>query len=232
MIKGDALVREDVERAWKEAAGKENKPIDVLLFTVGGTPKFSLLNGFTISPANLVTQSLLNTLSTIPPQPFQPRIITISSTGLTRTSHASLPLPLKPLYGYLLRVPHEDKVGAERVVAHCAGWKWDAKEDGEPGADIMGTEEWRGREGLPKEGELKRVLVIRPALLTDGDCLADKLEAKPGKCGKKELKKAYRVSEEELGGWTVSRKDVAHFVVDAIVHRWDEFENKCVSIAY
>ena len=120
------------------------------------------------------------------------------------------------------------------MVAHCAGWKWDAEEDGEPGADIMGTKEWRGREGLPKEGELKRVLVVRPALLTDGECLADKLEleAKQGKGGKKESKKAYRVSEEELGGWTVSRKDVAHFVVDAIIHRWDEFENKCVSIAY
>ena len=35
LIKGDALVREDVEQAWKEAAGKENKPVDVLLFTVG-----------------------------------------------------------------------------------------------------------------------------------------------------------------------------------------------------
>jgi hypothetical protein len=45
-------------------------------------------------------------------------------------------------------------------------------------------------------------------------------------------KKSYRVSEAELGGWTVSRKDVAHFVADVTLSRWDEFENKRVSIAY
>lgn len=28
--------------------------------------------------------------------------------------------------------------------------------------------------------------------------------------------KTYRVSEEELGGWTVSRKDTAKFVVDVV----------------
>jgi hypothetical protein len=93
---------------------------------------------------------------------------------------------------------------------------------------ISGHERVEGQGGS-KEGELKRVLVVRPALLTDGECLAEKLELEGVK---KESKKAYRVSEGELGGWTVSRKDVAHFVVDAIVHRWDEFEDKCVSIAY
>ena len=154
----------------------------------------------------------------------QPRIITISSTGLTKTSHAALPLPLKPLYGYLLAVPHKDKVGAERLISHCAGWAWNTEEDGEPDESIMGPN-WTERPGLPDAGSLKRVLVIRPALLTDGECRAEK----PGRDASVA---PYSVSETELGKWTVSRKDTAHFVVDAILNRWSEFENKCVNIAY
>jgi hypothetical protein len=42
----------------------------------------------------------------------------------------------------------------------------------------------------------------------------------------------YRVSEQELGGYTISRKDIAHFVVDALTRRWNEFENKRVNVAY
>ncbi|KDR73735.1 hypothetical protein GALMADRAFT_72063 [Galerina marginata CBS 339.88] len=220
LVKGDALVKENVRHSWDESTKHGN--VDLLLFTVGGTPKFSITKGFVIEPANLVTQSLFNALTTMPKTGPQPRIITISSTGLTRTSHAALPLPLKPLYGYLLAVPHKDKVGAERLVAHCAGWPWNAKDDGEPDEAMMGPD-WKTCEGLPEAGSLKRVLVIRPALLTDGECLAEK----PGKSGG-----AYRVSEEELGAWTVSRKDVAHFIADAVLNRWAEFENKCVSIAY
>ncbi|RDB18811.1 hypothetical protein Hypma_014521 [Hypsizygus marmoreus] len=231
LIKGDALVKDDVQRAWTEAATHSTSGIvDLLLFTVGGTPKFRLTKGFVITPFNLVTQSLLNVLITMPHQKPAPKLITISSTGLTRTSQASLPLPLKPIYGYFLAVPHKDKVGAERVVAHCAGWDWNSKDDGEPGDDIMGGSEWKKREGLPAPGTLKRILVIRPALLTDGECVAEKEVG--GKNGKAKGKAAYRVSEEELGGWTISRKDVAHFVVDAALNRWDDYEGKRVSIAY
>lgn len=154
----------------------------------------------------------------------QPRIITISSIGLTKTSHASLPLPLKPLYGYLLAVPHKDKVGAERLISHCAGWTWNTEEDGEPDEGIMGPN-WTERPDLPEAGSLKRVLVIRPALLTDGECRAEK----PGRDAGVP---PYLVSEKELGKWTVSRKDTAHFVADAILNRWSDFENKCVNIAY
>ncbi|KAG5644458.1 hypothetical protein DXG03_008358 [Asterophora parasitica] len=231
LVKGDALVREDVQKGWEAAASNSSSGTsvccEIYLFHLplnsqkpGGIPKFHVVKGFVISPPNLVTQSLLNALSTLPTP--RPRIITISSTGLTRTSHAALPLLLKPLYGYLLASPHRDKVGAERVVSHVAGWTWNSKEYGEPVAEVLDVEgQWRTLDGLPAEGTLKEdVLVIRPALLTDGECLAE--------TGKQK----YRVSEEELGGWTVSRKDVAHFVADASLNRWDEFKGKCVSIAY
>jgi hypothetical protein len=231
------LVKEDVQKAWVEAAkGEGEERVDVLLFTVGmispptclitqslivfagGTPKFELTKGFTVSPANLVTQSLINVLSTLPLH--HPKIITMSSTGLTKKSHANLPLALKPLYGYLLAVPHKDKLGSERVVAHCNGWSWDA-EDGER-EDILGSG-WMDK--LPEPGSVKDIVVIRPALLVDGDCKADKPK---DKCGKE----PYRVKEGDIGGWTVSRKDVAHFVVEGVLENWGEWKGKCISIAY
>jgi hypothetical protein len=102
------------------------------------------------------------------------------------------------------------------------------KNDGEPGDDIMGSD-WTKREGLPVAGSLKRALVIRAAILTNGDCVADKINAKGME---RDNKRAYRVSEGELGGWTISRKDVAYFLVDAVLNRWEEFENRRVNIAY
>jgi hypothetical protein len=195
----------------------------------GGIPKFHPLKGFVTNPVNLVTQCLLNALCTMPRTSPQPRVITITSVGLTRKSHASLPFALKPLYTYFLASPHQDKIGAERIISHCAGWEWNIPEDGNPSEDIMGAGDWTTREGLPAAGALKHVLVIRPAIFTDGECMAEK-DAPGGKKGKG--KEAYRVSESELGGWTISRKDVAHFIVDAVLNRWDEFEGRRVNIAY
>ncbi|KAF8646926.1 hypothetical protein AX16_007018 [Volvariella volvacea WC 439] len=223
LLQGDALVAADVQRAWDE--GAKNGPVDLLLFTVGGHPSFHPFKGAVINPTNLVTQSLLNVLATMPTTTPAPRLITLSSTGLTKTSHASLPFALKPLYGYLLAVPHADKAGSERAVFHAAGWEWNPADD-EPSEELMGSE-WRERlDRRFKDAPLKRVLVIRPSMLTDGECVAEKnLKGQAAKA-------PYRVSEGELGGWTVSRRDVAHFVVDAVQNRWDEYEGKIVNISY
>ncbi|KAE9395975.1 hypothetical protein BT96DRAFT_966590 [Gymnopus androsaceus JB14] len=210
LVKGDALVESDVKRAWDEAL--THGAVDLLLFTLGGKPTtFSITKGAGILPINLVTQCLLNTLCTMPKQSPQPRIIALSSTA-----HASIPLLLKPAYGYLGKIPHTDKQGAECAIAFCAGWKWE--KDG-PGDEIMG-ERWMEREGLPDAGSLKEVLVIKPGLLTDGDCRADS------------KKNAYRVTGVEDGGWTISRKDVAHFVADVALNRWNEFSGKTVNVSY
>lgn len=96
---------------------------------------------------------------------------------------------------------------------------------GEPGDDIMGPN-WKEREGLLKAGSFDNFLVVRPALLTDGECVADKEE------GKKKNKPPYRVSEKELGSYTVSRKDTAHFIADAVTSRWSEYGKKIVNIGY
>lgn len=52
------------------------------------------------------------------------------------------------------------------------------------------------------------------------------------KVGKKGRESGYEVTDEESGGWTVSRKDVAHFIVEAGLKKWNEYVNKRVYISY
>lgn len=131
------------------------------------------------------------------------------------------------LYSYLLAAPHRDKCGVERLAAHVTGWSWDGKDFGELGEDILDSAgKWKETPGLPAPGSLKDVLVVRPALLTDGECMAE------GVSGQPDSKAPYRVSEEEFTSWTVSRKDVAHFIFDVVMNHWDEFGGKRINIGY
>jgi hypothetical protein len=179
----------------------------------------NLAKGFVIDPPNLVTRSLHNVLSTLPTSFTQTKIISISANGLSKSSHKALPLLLKPLFRYFLTVPHQDKLGTERIASYCAGLEWD-EQDGEVGDDVMGAN-WK--QDLPRESGLSgRIVVVRPALLTDGECVADK-----------EQQKGYRVSDADLpGSWTISRRDVAHFLVEGVLKNWDEYKDKHISIAY
>jgi hypothetical protein len=58
-------------------------------------------------------------------------------------------------------------------------------------------------------------MIVRVALLTDG-----------------KEKGVYKVGAGEVEGWTVSRRDVAHFIVDAVTNRWEQYGGRQVSIAY
>jgi hypothetical protein len=173
------------------------------------------MKGFVITPNNLVTQCLLNVLCEMPKTSPLPKIITLSPSGVTRSSRAKVPFLLKPFYGYLINQPIQDKLASERVIYHCAGWEWNTAMDGEPVEDIPGKG-WENREGLPTPGSLKdSAMIVRAALLTDG-----------------EEKGVYKAGAGEVGGWTVSRKDVAHFIVDAVTNKWEEYGGRQVSIAY
>jgi len=143
-----------------------------------------------------------------------PKVIVLSASGATRSSRAQTPLLFRPIYGYLISQPLQDKLAAERVIHHCAGWDWNAA-DGEPAEDITG-EGWVNRQGLPTPGTLKDLaMIVRPAMLNDGEETG-----------------IYRAGAGEVGGWSVSRKDVAHFIVDVVTNRWQEYGGKQVSIAY
>lgn len=176
-----------------------------------------------MDPPNLVTNSLVNLFSTYPSSTTSPapKVVTLTSIGLTPREHAKLPLLLKPLYGAFLAAPHEDKLGAERVVVEAAKKTWPA-EDPEPKSGILpeGYAERLAATGVAWND----VVVVRPALLTDGACRAE--EAPAGKL-------PYRFSEDGVkGGYRMSRKDVAHFIVEVLLSDWEQFKGKAVSLAY
>jgi hypothetical protein len=232
LVQGDALIAEDVANAWAKAAEGENTSgVDFVLFTVGGTGTISLRKGAIIDPPNLCTQCALNVLCTMPTFQTQPKFIFISSIGTSKASHANLPVLLKPFYSWMLANPHADKLGSERVVHYCAGKEW---VDPEPSAELMnaGETEWQAREGLPGQGELKDWVIVRPALFTDGECKADDEGKKKGKKSTAS-KPPYKVVDGDAGaGYTISRRDVAHFLVEGVIMNWDTWQGKIVGISY
>ncbi|KAF7794295.1 hypothetical protein EIP86_005428 [Pleurotus ostreatoroseus] len=215
LVQGDALNIEDVANGWEKALEVPSRHVDLVLFTVGGTPSFSITRGAVIDPADLCTRALLNVLRALPSShrtpTTQPKIIAISSTGITQSSKERMPIIMRILYSVLLRQPHEDKLGMERVVAHCAGWAW---RDKEPQYDVL-PRHWRSVENTPQEGALKRMLLVRGAMFTDGKCMGDVQQTGD--------KTPYRVSEGDLknNGYTISREDVAHFLVEGALKDWD-----------
>ncbi|KAL5490680.1 hypothetical protein ACEPAI_5514 [Sanghuangporus weigelae] len=224
LVQGDAMKKEDVGKALT-VASEGDDPLDAVLFSVGGLGKLSITKGVVLDPPNLCALSMLNLLSVLPRDPAsQPKIVVVSSTGLGKTAHAALPLPLKPLYGFLLdgaQGPHADKLGMERALSYVAGWEWPAA-DGEPDKAIL-ADGWQDHIG--PYGWLKHAVVIRPALLTNGDSVGDNPK-KPGQ-------EPYRALDHEMkGSYTISRKDVVHFIVTRVFAEWNQWEGKCVRIAY
>jgi len=156
----------------------------------------------------------------------EPKFVFVSSTGLTKASHENLPILFKPLYSWLLQMPHADKLGLERVLHYSAGKPW---ADPEPEPEVMnggvgGGVDWKSRPGLPAAGSFKNWIVVRPALLTDGKCEADK----PDKKGK-----PYKIVEGDgYKGYTVSRADIAHFVAEEAILHWDQWKEKILAVGY
>lgn len=187
--------------------------------TSGGALHISPFFVGTISPPNLCTLALLHLLRTLPPSlrspTAQPKFVVLSTTGATAASHAALPAPVKLFYWWLLAQPHADKRAAERVFARVAGLAWDPRDVVGEGVLPRG---WEDLEGMPGEGEIRKVVVVRPAFLTDGP----------------ETGRVRAQVEGEAGGegWTVGRRDVARFVVEEVVGDWEKWEGRRVSVAY
>ena len=82
---------------------------------------------------------------------------------------------------------------------------------------------------LPPRGALSNIVIVRPTILTDGECRAQNHgNGEP-----------YRVRSEAgsdlpvEGSYTVSRRDVGHFIGECLLKdRWDEYKGKGVSIGY
>ncbi|KAG9016241.1 hypothetical protein FRB90_003633 [Tulasnella sp. 427] len=83
LVKGDALVEEDVRAAWIRA-NQDGLPVDAVLLSVGGAGTLSLTKGAVIGPPNICASSLLNLLAVIPHDlPTQPKIVAVTSNGAT-----------------------------------------------------------------------------------------------------------------------------------------------------
>ena len=182
-----------------------------------------------MDPADLCTRSLLTLLTTIPDAlrvpAAQPRFVCVTSNGILPESHAKIPLAIRPIYTYMLPAPHADKFGMERVLAHCTGTPWTAGK--EPQSEIL-PEGWRDTPGLFREGEMKHLVIIQPAMLTDGKCRGDEVEAE----GKGNAPYRTTVTDEFTDAYRVSRQDVGHFIAQDVVPNWSKWEGKSVVVAY
>lgn len=97
------------------------------------------------------------------------------------------------------------------AIFHAANWDW-PQEDPDP--EFLGKD-WQKE--IKPIGFLKEVVVIRPSLLTGGDDIT--------------AKGNYRTSLQELkGAYTISRSEVAHFVVERVSKHWDDWKGKVISI--
>lgn len=127
-----------------------------------------------------------------------------------------LPLPLKPIYWYLLRPAFMDKRGAEAILFHSIGQPYETKRDGTseaPGPEYL-KEGWKNTfpEGMLKDSG---AVVIRAAQLTDG-----------------ESRGVYRAAKGDFGTYNISRQDVAHFIVEDLTKNWDKYASGVVTVGY
>jgi hypothetical protein len=229
-----------VRRAWKAAGkgGAREGTVDFVITTVGeyliicfeycivlmcdlGGDSFSPTKGLYLDPPDLCTRALRALLSALPDhlrQPgSRPRIVALSSTGISEVGHAALPIVKRLTYPSLLAAPHRDMLCLELVLAHVSGHDGDwlpLTSRAEAGILPGG---WENLTGLPGAGQLPDAVLIRPAWLTDGPAKGE-----------------YRVLEGQgdRDCKTISREDVAHFITEQIVPQWKEWNGKAVSIGY
>lgn len=110
----------------------------------------------------------------------------------------------------------------EHVAAYCAGMPF-PDENYRP--DLL-PQGWKALEGVPAEGTFKSIVILRAGWLTDGPAMADE-KSDQGK-------RPYRVyvGDDKALGYTISRKDVAHFVVEEALGKWSDWEGKQINLFY
>lgn len=111
----------------------------------------------------------------------------------------------------MLSGPHRDKEGLEYVL-QSAATALPTPTSHFPPTDILSEIE---REAVPKN-VIPEIVIVRPALLTDGEPRGiDKIRA-----------------DEKLSTYTVSRKDVALFVVEKCLPGNDKWLNRTPVVGY
>jgi len=115
---------------------------------------------------------------------------------------------MRPIYA-MIKLPHADKLGMEKLIHYSAGWKEDWNEDGP--ADGLLPNGWENRLG---HGWLKSVVIVRPPVFSEG-----------------EGKGKYRAGTDLKSVWMVNRKDVARFIVTDLLQDWSKYDGKAIVVA-
>lgn len=217
LFKGDATSKEDVVSAWK-AAITASGIVNVVLFAVGPTAKFKVFKGMTVNPPNVSAMSYFNTLLAInsgPENTSSLKTIVLSAKSVTPGAMASLPTLVRLFAGWMLRNVNLDKRGMEALVFHGWGKEYEEGMTPTPSQGIL-PDDWK--EQLPHAGWAKSTVLIRPPRLTD-----DPERVK------------YRADIHDFPVWSISRRDLAGFIVDRVLasdDEWKKFEGEVVTIGY
>jgi len=221
---GDALSKDDIQKAWDVAAEKGS--VDYVIFTVGGKPEFSWTKGIHLGNPRICSScmhALLSVMSNPQTKGVEStKVIAVTSNGVTKKSHDAMPFLVRIFCNLVLTVPHQDKRAVEKFMAHCTS---------NPDYELTDKEilylEKSGHlfsnwgEGLRK-GDLLETLVVRPSLLTDGVSVCETKGPEGMRAGPEDLPSA----------WTISRKDVGWFIAKKAIKDWDSYKGKAVTVTY
>lgn len=154
-----------------------NRPVDLIISAVGAVPKFNRFMVPSIDDPRVCSNSMTALLSAVGSlkTPTKPIVVAVSSTGISDFGR-DIPVPMVPLYHWLLAVPHKDKKAMEVAIA----------EDVKSASPVIGG-----------------FVGIRPSLLTNGAAkgVAGVRVGVESAKGFESLALGYTVSREDVGNW-------------------------------
>ena len=213
------------QKAVKETFDSCGSTLEAVLFTVGfAPPNFStleligqLFTGFTIDPPDLCARALAVVLTELHAfskgKQQQPKLIVVSSQGITEKGHHHMPFILRQVYPRLIAQPHADKCTMEIIIRDALKSVPETSVFPEDKEMVLPIPEPKPP---TKFLSATQVCVVRPSLLNDNDETG-----------------AYRVAQEcsISGCYFVSRKDVGHFMSRLLCGDAEEYWGQQVVIS-
>ncbi|KFY68178.1 hypothetical protein V496_01245 [Pseudogymnoascus sp. VKM F-4515 (FW-2607)] len=135
---------------------------------------FPILDDWTICQDGVST--ILDVLRLRRNADLKPLLVIISTTGISKFGR-DIPLPMVPLYHYMLSVPHKDKEAMELIIV-----------------DAMNNE--KGNDAI-----MGGYVIVRPSLLTNGPVCegAVRADVEDGDVAKNAI--GYTISRKDVGGY-------------------------------
>ena len=186
IIRGDATNTADVKRLLTPENGNA---ISAIVFGVGSLPKLQ----WSVYPVTLVQPRLCETAmrtllaaleSLVSTGMTRPDVVALSSTGIS-SGPRDVPFLYGGLYHWLLKIPHDDKRAMEKLL-------------------------WNQTKREKKERVVKRFVIVRPTLLTDGRKGLDKVR--------------WGGEGNPAVGYMIGREDVGEFIYEWVLQ--DDGEGK------